>query len=319
MARTEPAGDRGIMRLVAELYYVRELRQPEISELTGFSISKVSRLLSAAREQGVVRINVEPPAPGRSAAAEALARQFRIEVELAPGGGGADAAASRLVGLAAADHLVPRLPSEGIVGIAAGYTVAALVSAMPALDRPDLTIVPLVGGWDLQNHVFDGNELARRLADRFGARARSLHAPAVLDSPATKEALLRDSAIGSVASQWSAVDLAVLGIGGAPYSHPGYRTAIDRLEEPARRELSSLDVVGDIACHFLGRGGTFLDSWSARTLAIPIAELRRVPLVFAVAAGASKAPAILAALRSGLVHVLVTDAPTAERVAKLAS
>ena len=59
MARTDPAGDRDIMRLVAELYYERDLRQPEIAELTGFSVSKVSRLLSAAREQGVVRITVE--------------------------------------------------------------------------------------------------------------------------------------------------------------------------------------------------------------------------------------------------------------------
>lgn len=318
MSRSDLATDRDMMRLVAELYYERDLRQPEIAELTGFSVSKVSRLLSAARDQGVVRITVEPPAAGRSAAADALARRFGIDVELTPGGGGDAAAASRLAGLAAADHLAPRLPTEGIVGIAAGYTVAALVSAMPAMDRPGLTFVPVVGGWDLQNQLFDGNELARRMAERFGARARSLHAPAVLDSPATKEALLRDSAIGSVAAQWAAIDLAVLGIGGAPYAHPGYRTAIDRLDEPARRELAALDVVGDIACHFLGRAGTFLDSWSARTLAIPIAELRRVPQVFAVAAGASKAPAILAALRSGLVHVLVTDAPTAERVAKLA-
>src|SRR5512142_2953446 len=108
------------MRLVAELYYVRELRQPEIAELTGFSISKVSRLLSAAREQGVVRINVEPAAPGRSAASEALARLFDVEVDLAPGGRGDDAAASPLVGLAAPDHLVPRRPTGGVVGIAAG-------------------------------------------------------------------------------------------------------------------------------------------------------------------------------------------------------
>ena len=48
-----------MMRLVAELYYIRELGQPEIAALTGFSISKVSRLLAAARAAGVVRISVE--------------------------------------------------------------------------------------------------------------------------------------------------------------------------------------------------------------------------------------------------------------------
>lgn len=319
MSRAEPAADRDIMRLVAELYYERELRQPEIADLTGFSISKVSRLLSAAREQGVVRITVEAPEGGRTAAAEALATRFGVTVELTPGGGGDEASVSRLAGLAAADHLVPLLPHEGVVGIAAGYTVAALVSALPALVRPGLTIVPVVGGWDIQNQLFDGNELARRMAERFDARARSLHAPAVLDSPATKEALLRDSAIGSIAAQWDSIDLVVLGIGGAPYAHPGYRIAIDRLDDAARRELAALDVVGDIACHFLGRSGAFLDSWSARTLAIPIAALRRVPTVFAVAAGPSKAPAILAALRSGLVKVLVTDAATASAVARLAA
>ncbi|HJW21970.1 MAG TPA: sugar-binding domain-containing protein [Candidatus Limnocylindrales bacterium] len=318
MSRAEPAADRDIMRLVAELYYERALNQPEIADLTGFSISKVSRLLTAARDQGVVRITVEAPQAGRTAAAEALATRFGVQVELTPGGAGDDAAASRLAGLAAADHLAPRLPHEGTVGIAAGYTVAALVSALPAIGRPGLTIVPVVGGWDIQNQLFDGNELARRMAERFGARARSLHAPAVLDSPATKEALLKDSAIGSVAAEWNALDVAVLGIGGAPYAHPGYRTAIDRLDAEARTELAELDVVGDIACHFLGRAGTFLESWSARTLAIPIEALRRVPLVFAVAAGPSKAPAILAALRSGIVRVLVTDAATAAAVAKLA-
>ena len=318
MSRAEPAADRDIMRLVAELYYQRELNQPEIAELTGYSVSKVSRLLTAAREQGVVRITVEPPEAARTTAAQELAERFGLTIELAPGGAGDDAAASRLAGLAAADRLAARLPHEGVVGIAAGYTVAALVTALPALSRPGLTIVPVVGGWDIQNQLFDGNELARRMAERLGARARSLHAPAVLDSPATKDALLRDSAIGSLAAQWDALDLAVLGIGGAPYAHPGYRTAIDRLDEESRAELATLDVVGDIACHFLGRAGGFLDSWSARTLAIPIVALRRVPLVFAAAAGASKAPAILGALRTRLLHVLVTDAPTAEAVAKLA-
>src|ERR1035437_9359786 len=43
---------REMMRLVAQLYYVRELGQPEIAALTGFSVSKVSRLLAAPRPDG---------------------------------------------------------------------------------------------------------------------------------------------------------------------------------------------------------------------------------------------------------------------------
>ena len=50
---TEATSQREMMRLVAQLYYVRELGQPEIAALTGFSISKVSRLLSAARTGAV--------------------------------------------------------------------------------------------------------------------------------------------------------------------------------------------------------------------------------------------------------------------------
>ena len=44
-------GDPDMMRLVAELYYLRDHSQPEIADVTGFSVSKVSRLLAQAREQ----------------------------------------------------------------------------------------------------------------------------------------------------------------------------------------------------------------------------------------------------------------------------
>src|SRR5512146_491633 len=60
--RSGSAADREILRLVAELYYERDLRQPEIADLTGFSVSKISRILALARELGVVRISVEPVA-----------------------------------------------------------------------------------------------------------------------------------------------------------------------------------------------------------------------------------------------------------------
>ena len=317
MGRSGPLADREIMRLVAELYYERDLRQPEVAAVTGFSVSKVSRLLSAAREQGIVHISVEPAEEERPAVAAELAERFSVEVAITPGRERDDASAARLSGLAAADRLVPRLPETGAIGVAAGYTVSALAAALPRLERPGLTVVPLVGGWDTQNPVLDGNQVARRIADRLGAEARTLHAPAVVDTPAMRAALLRDSTVSATTSQWSKLALAIVGIGGTPEGHPGYRTVVDRLGEDSREDLRRLGAVGDLAGHFFRLDGSFVEDWSTRMLAVPVEELRRLDGVFAVAAGAGKARPVLGALRTGVIDILVTDLRTAEAVMKL--
>jgi DNA-binding transcriptional regulator LsrR (DeoR family) len=74
-----------MMRLVAQLYYVRELGQPEIAALTGFSISKVSRLLAAARSSGVVRISVEGAPSAPTPLARSLSEALELEVWVTPG------------------------------------------------------------------------------------------------------------------------------------------------------------------------------------------------------------------------------------------
>lgn len=306
------------MRLVAELYYERDLRQPEVAAVTGFSVSKVSRLLSAAREQGIVRISVEPATEERPAVAAELERQFGLSVRITPGQERDPARAARLAGLGAADHVMQWIPDRGAIGIASGHTIFALVSAMPKQSRPELVIVPVVGGWDTENPSLDGNEAARRMGERLGAQTRTLHAPAVLDTPEMKEALLREPTVAAATATWGHLDVALLGIGGRPESYPGYRTVVDRLGETSRHELQELGVIGDLAGQFFRADGTFVDAWSNRTLAISIEELRAAGQVIGVAAGAPKAAPILGALRTGLVTVLVTDRPTAEAVVRLA-
>jgi DNA-binding transcriptional regulator LsrR (DeoR family) len=317
MSRSGPLADREVMRLVAELYYERDLRQPEVAALTGFSVSKVSRLLQAAREQGIVNISVEPPGDARLPAADRLAEAFGIEVAITPGRERDAAASTRLCGLAAADHVAARLPSSGSIGFAAGHTIATLVTALPRLSHPRLTIVPVVGGWNATDQQYvDGNQIALRIAERLGAHARTLHAPAVLASPDMRAALLRDATIMATTSYWEHLAMAILGVGGTPQSHPGYRTVLDLLGDEVRGDLGRLGVVGDMAGHFFRADGSFVDGWSERTLAITVEQLQAVDLVIAVAAGLEKAAAILGALRTGLVDVLVTDGPTAEAVVR---
>ena len=59
------------MVLASRLYYLDDLTQAEIARRLGTSRESVSRLLSEARRQGIVQIEISPPAP---VDAEELAR-----------------------------------------------------------------------------------------------------------------------------------------------------------------------------------------------------------------------------------------------------
>jgi len=335
---TEATSLREMMRLVAQLYYVRELGQPEIAALTGFSISKVSRLLSAARAAGVVRIAVEGVPTAPTPIARALSAALHVEVWVTPGHETAPALAARLCGVAAASRLLDELPQDGAIGLTGGYTVESLVNALPAGSlpagslparalpagstppgsHPRVVVVPLVGGWDSSNPHLNSNEIARHMAERIGAGVRLLHAPGLLDSEATTAALLSDSAVTATTRYWGELKLALVGMSGAPRYAPGYGTVMDRLDEAGRTRLADKGAVGDVAGHLVRLDGSFVqDEWERRTISIPIETLRRVPRVIAIAAGSNKVETIVAGARTGLLHLLITDEPTAAAALEL--
>ncbi|HEX7496486.1 MAG TPA: sugar-binding domain-containing protein [Candidatus Limnocylindrales bacterium] len=310
--QAEAFSQRGMMRLVSELYYVRELGQPEIAALTGFSVSKVSRLLAAARSAGVVRISVEGAPSEPTPLAKALSAALGVEVWVTPGHETTPAMAARLCGVAAAPRLAGELPDEGAIGLTGGYTVESLVAALPGGSHPGAMVVPLVGGWDSSNPHLNSNEIARRMAERIGAGVRLLHAPGLLDNEVTTAALLSDSAVTATTRYWGELRLALVGMSGAPRFAPGYGTVMDRLDPEGRARLAEKGAVGDVAGHLVRIDGSFVqDEWERRTISIPIESLRKVPRVVGIAAGSNKVETIVAGARTGLLHVLITDEPTA--------
>ena len=288
-----------MMRLVAELYYVRELGQPEIAALTGFSVSKVSRLLAAARSAGVVRISVEGAPSEPAPLARALSAALGVEVWVTPGHETAPAMAARLCGVAAAPRLAGELPEEGAIGLTGGYTVESLVAALPGGSHPGTVVVPLVGGWDSSNPHLNSNEIARHMAERIAA-------------------LLSDSAVTATTRFWGELRLALVGMSGAPRFAPGYGTVMDRLDPEGRARLAEKGAVGDVAGHLVRIDGSFVqDEWERRTISIPVESLRNVPRVVGIAAGSNKVETIIAGARTGLLHVLITDEPTASAALRI--
>jgi DNA-binding transcriptional regulator LsrR (DeoR family) len=76
--------------------------------------------------------------------------------------------------------------------------------------------------------------------------------------------------------------------------------------------------VGDVCGYFYNQQGVLLDlELHRRLIGISWEGLTHIPVVVGVAGGRRKAPAILGALRSGVIDYLVTDSEAAELILAL--
>jgi deoxyribonucleoside regulator len=282
----------------------------------------VSRLLAEARREGIVTIQVASPRAGESPLEVSLAQElglravFVAPARVADGGG-----ASRVAAMAAA-RLLPRLlPAQGVIGLSGGYTVAQMARALEPLPGSELTVIPLQGNWFEGGLHLHNDQVVHDAATRLGARGLSLPAPMMVEHADTRDALLHDRSIRAVTDRWSDLQLAVVGVGGAPGGYTSdYSSVMGQLGPDVQSELARDGVVGDMCAHMFDETGRFVEhEASRRTLSIPIEQLRDIPTVVAVAGGVNKATSLLGAARTGVPDVLITDQLAAERLHSLFS
>ncbi len=305
-------GTTGLATQVARLYYDGGLSKVEIGARLGISRFRVARLLHEARATGLVRIEYRDAPESDRAVAQALETRFGLDLcAVAAGGGDPTDATARL----AADVVAELLAAVRTVGVAWGSTLAATARWLPARRHPGLTVVPLAGGSVHLERDHAPGEAARVFAERLGGRHRDLYAPAFVATPRLRDALAAEPEVASVLAAYVGLDAAVIGIGA--WEARGGRAgssliASGALEDDELDALRARGAVGELVVHPFAADGTVVaPELAARAIAISIDQLRAVPRVIAVAAGAAKAPAIRGALATGMVDVLVTDAAAA--------
>jgi DNA-binding transcriptional regulator LsrR (DeoR family) len=128
----------------------------------------------------------------------------------------------------------------------------------------------------------------------------------LVDSPEMAAALRRDPHVRKTIDMFDRLTKAVVGIGAWTASGSTVRAS---LPQELAADLDSAGAVADVCSTVLDANGRELgaEGLPSRFIAISPEQLRAVPDVVAIAGWAAKAPAILAALRSGLIHRLITD------------
>ena len=304
-----------LMVQVAKLYYDLDRTQSDIAAELGLTRWQVGRLLTEAKESGVVRIEITPRAGRRTSLEIELQRQFGVrEAIVVPTGEIEDPSLIMdSVAQAAATHLVSLNPRPSVLGVSWGRTMAAVARSLPKDWCRGLQVVLVNGSAALNATTTRNSAVAEEFAESAGGQATLLPVPAILGSKSTRIALEQDPIIERVLTMAEDAPVICFGLGGM--THQSVLLGSGYLDEGDIARLKDLNSVGDIMGRFVDAKGRVVDrQLHDRTIGLRLNALARKERVIAVAAGEDKHFIAAACLRARYMTDLVTDEGTARRI-----
>ncbi len=304
---------KALLAKIARLYYTENHNQRAIAQKLNMSVAGVSRALTRAKEEGIVEITIHE-SPEHDAALEALLEtQFGLRECTVVHEDATEANATSAMARALSEILVRVLRNGDLLGVSWGETLRAMSDQIPNASNREADVVPIIGAMGTVETGIYPNAIATGFARKLNGKAYLVNAPAILSTPEICDSIKNDRAFRPVASNWNNVDTAVVSVSGISAADSVSRFEI--FSEAELKQLRQLGVVGATNFDFLDAEGfqvtTELDR---RILKIGFERLRAVRNLIVVAFGTHKVAAIRAALRSGIVNVLITDQSTARAV-----
>ncbi|MBX3094988.1 MAG: sugar-binding transcriptional regulator [Cryobacterium sp.] len=292
---------------IAELYYDENKTQDEIGALLGVTRWKVGRLLTQARERGIVRIEIVHPRARRLGVERELKERFHlVDAVVVPMG---DDTKAR-VATAAADYLTALRPVPRTLGISWGRTLDDVADRLPNGWARGTTVVQINGGVSLNQRPGTAATTAARIAHKAGGEAVLLPSPAILERLETRLAIEADRTVAGVLELAASASVYLYSAGVADGSSvlidSGYLTPDDVTE------LVRKGAVGDVLGRYIDANGNPADpGLDERTVGLELDRLRRADAAILVVSGEAKIPVTRAVVTNGLCNVLVTDENTA--------
>lgn len=297
---------------VARMYYLDGMAQAEIADLYQISRSTISRMLSAAREQGIVRISVDEYNPRDSGMEARLVDTFGLRravvVREVPG---SIVATRRALAHFAAPEVSTWFSNGKRIGATGGRSLGELVRAIPYQpDVRDIGIYQLMGAVATTPGANEGLEIARALGNRLNGRVHMLHVPAFVKDRAAQVSMAQHDQVQAMWRAFGKLHMAMIGVGSVNDSMFVEHSALNKR---AQHELKKLDAIAELCGRFVNADGQEVaHPLRERVLSIELDVLRSISDVIAVTSGKGRGPALHAVLANGLANSVVLDSACAE-------
>jgi len=291
-------------------YYIEGLTQERISELLGIGRIKVQRVLSAARDEGIVQFRIRDSVTECVVLEERLRERFGLREAVVTPSPADSRNGPMMIGHAAAAYLADHINPDDVVAVGWGRTLKFAIDQLPRRNLARTTVVSLLGGLT-RAQPMNPTECAWELAEKIGAECYLLPVPAYADRPDQRDMFMRQRSVQDLIFRARRANIAVISVGSlspdSPIANYGF------IKPSELEELQALGAVGDLLCQFLDADGKVIDhDINHRACAFPMQELHDVPNVILTSGGREKVGSILAVLRGIRVSVLITDEEAAK-------
>jgi len=301
----------------ARMYYYQNLTTEAIAHELNMSRSTISRLLSFARQQGLVEIRIVDPNEHPQLLEQKIIERFKIKrAHVVP--------VSEIVSEAewlehvaqyTANYWNSIFDSNMILGIAWGTTTSAISRHLVLKATRNSQIVQLNGAGNTQTMGIEyASEIIMRFSQNYQAIAHLFPVPTFFDYAETKKALWEERSISRLLDLQNKADLLLYSIGSVNAGIPSHVYSGGYLEKRDIHELEKEGLVGDIATVFFREDGSFNNIAINNRASGPSLDLFQKKYGVCVVSGLAKVRGLFAALKGGLMKELIVDEPTARRL-----
>ena len=291
------------------LYHVEGCTQTDIATQLGINRVMVVRLLADARRRNEVRVTISAPLADLIALERAIETRHGIgRVIIAPFAD-PDEDPVRVIAAAAGNFISGLMKSGMTVGVGWGRTLYNTLPFITGATLEDFRVVSLLGGIAAARR-FNPAEFAWQFTELFQGEGFLIPAPAVVDSPETRHALLERCGLAAIFEMAEKLDVALLSVGGITALTTSYRTGY--ITEADRRSLIDAGAVGDVLYNFIDDTGALVKhEVNDRVISANLTHLRKTTERVLISGGKDKGIALRAAISTLGPTTLITDEQSA--------
>jgi DNA-binding transcriptional regulator LsrR (DeoR family) len=307
-----------LLAKIAYLYYIENQTQAEISKALGIYRTTISRMLTKAKKEGIVKIDIS----GFDSNVFALEEYFRkkyglYQVDVAfSDSKDSEEVKDEALADSAAVFIRSLITDNQVVGISWGSTLSRMIEKLENRYVENIVFCPLAGGPSHVNSKYHVNTLVYEMARNFHGQSSFVNATVVQETEKLTKGILQSKYFENILEYWNNLDVAIVGVGGSlDEDNSQWR---DLLTKKDYQLLAEEKAIGECSCRFFNQAGEPVHSnLQKRTIGISLEKIAQVPKSVAIARGTKKAQALLAMIRKKYINCLVSDRETILEILQL--